>query len=134
MCGAVDLRSIFVGITLWCKNQENPSNRISHAWAPVKCGSGSSFSLKCGYRSWGGPDRHPVTCPFDDTHTRKSRVTRIRIIICSADPDPAFCLNVDPDPGAGQTVGQLPAHSSQRIKAGSRTRITKMRVRIQLFV
>jgi hypothetical protein len=21
--------------TLWCKNQENPSNRISHAWAPL---------------------------------------------------------------------------------------------------
>jgi hypothetical protein len=22
--------------TLWCKNQENPSDRISHAWAPLK--------------------------------------------------------------------------------------------------
>jgi hypothetical protein len=22
--------------TLWCKNQENPSDRISHAWAPSK--------------------------------------------------------------------------------------------------
>ncbi len=22
--------------TLWCKNQENPSHRISHAWAPLK--------------------------------------------------------------------------------------------------
>ncbi len=21
--------------TLWCKNLENPSNRISHAWAPL---------------------------------------------------------------------------------------------------
>jgi hypothetical protein len=21
--------------TLWCKNQENPSDRISHAWAPL---------------------------------------------------------------------------------------------------
>ncbi len=21
---------------LWCKNQENPSDRISHAWAPLK--------------------------------------------------------------------------------------------------
>jgi hypothetical protein len=21
--------------TLWCKNQENPSERISHAWAPL---------------------------------------------------------------------------------------------------
>jgi len=21
--------------TLWCKNQENPSNRISHTWAPL---------------------------------------------------------------------------------------------------
>ncbi len=25
---------------LWCKNQENPSDRISHAWAPL-----SAFSL-----------------------------------------------------------------------------------------
>ncbi len=24
--------------TLWCKNQENPSDRISHAWAPLKYG------------------------------------------------------------------------------------------------
>jgi hypothetical protein len=23
--------------TLWCKNQENPSDRISHAWAPLNC-------------------------------------------------------------------------------------------------
>jgi hypothetical protein len=23
------------GETLWCKNQENPSDRISHAWAPL---------------------------------------------------------------------------------------------------
>jgi hypothetical protein len=22
--------------TLWCKNQENPSDQISHAWAPLK--------------------------------------------------------------------------------------------------
>ncbi len=22
--------------TLWCKNQENPSDRISHAWAPLR--------------------------------------------------------------------------------------------------
>ncbi len=22
--------------TLWCKNQENPCDRISHAWAPLK--------------------------------------------------------------------------------------------------
>ncbi len=22
--------------TLWCKNQENPGDRISHAWAPLK--------------------------------------------------------------------------------------------------
>ncbi len=22
--------------TLWCKNQENPSDGISHAWAPLK--------------------------------------------------------------------------------------------------
>jgi hypothetical protein len=22
--------------TFWCKNQENPSDRISHAWAPLK--------------------------------------------------------------------------------------------------
>jgi hypothetical protein len=22
--------------TLWCKNQDNPSDRISHAWAPLK--------------------------------------------------------------------------------------------------
>ncbi len=22
--------------TLWCKNLENPSDRISHAWAPLK--------------------------------------------------------------------------------------------------
>ncbi len=21
--------------TLWCKNQENPSDQISHAWAPL---------------------------------------------------------------------------------------------------
>ncbi len=21
--------------TLWCKNEENPSDRISHAWAPL---------------------------------------------------------------------------------------------------
>jgi hypothetical protein len=25
--------------TLWCKNQENPSDRISHAWAPLKVAS-----------------------------------------------------------------------------------------------
>jgi hypothetical protein len=25
--------------TLWCKNQENPSDRISHAWAPLRMGS-----------------------------------------------------------------------------------------------
>ena len=24
--------------TLWCKIQENPSDRISHAWAPLKRG------------------------------------------------------------------------------------------------
>jgi hypothetical protein len=23
-------------MTLWCKNQENPSDGISHAWAPLK--------------------------------------------------------------------------------------------------
>jgi hypothetical protein len=22
--------------TFWCKNQENPSDRISHAWAPLR--------------------------------------------------------------------------------------------------
>jgi hypothetical protein len=22
--------------TLWCKNQENPSDQISHAWAPLR--------------------------------------------------------------------------------------------------
>jgi hypothetical protein len=22
--------------TLWCKNQENPSDRISHTWAPLR--------------------------------------------------------------------------------------------------
>ncbi len=21
--------------TLWCKNQKNPSDRVSHAWAPL---------------------------------------------------------------------------------------------------
>ncbi len=34
--------------------------------------------------------------------------------------------------GAGQTVGQLPAHSSKRIKAGLRIRITIVRIQIQL--
>jgi hypothetical protein len=24
--------------TLWCKNQENPSDRISHTWAPLTQG------------------------------------------------------------------------------------------------
>ena len=24
--------------TLWCKNHENPNDRISHAWAPLKKG------------------------------------------------------------------------------------------------
>ncbi len=24
--------------TLWCKNQENPCDRISHAWAPLSDG------------------------------------------------------------------------------------------------
>jgi hypothetical protein len=37
--------------TLWCKNQENPSDRISHAWAPLNFnfapkGLYSSFSKK----------------------------------------------------------------------------------------
>ena len=31
--------------TLWCKNQENPSDRISHAWAPLKYESPSYFSI-----------------------------------------------------------------------------------------
>jgi hypothetical protein len=34
--------------TLWCKNQENPSNRISHAWAPLRCGQKSLIStIQC---------------------------------------------------------------------------------------
>jgi hypothetical protein len=42
----------------------------------------------------------------------------------NADPDPVFRLNVDPDPGASQTVGQLPANSTKRLKVGLRIRIT----------
>ncbi len=29
--------------TLWCKNQENPSDRISHAWAPLRCQAAHSI-------------------------------------------------------------------------------------------
>jgi hypothetical protein len=31
--------------TLWCKNQENPSDRISHTWAPLKRKIKLKFSL-----------------------------------------------------------------------------------------
>jgi hypothetical protein len=31
--------------TLWCKNQENPSDRISHAWAPLNICSVESKKL-----------------------------------------------------------------------------------------
>jgi hypothetical protein len=30
--------------TLWCKNQENPSDRISHAWAPLT-GHGKNWTF-----------------------------------------------------------------------------------------
>jgi hypothetical protein len=30
--------------TLWCKNQENPSDGISHAWAPLKLAKSANIS------------------------------------------------------------------------------------------
>jgi hypothetical protein len=33
--------------TLWCKNQENPSDRISHAWAPLSAHMPHKNSLIC---------------------------------------------------------------------------------------
>jgi hypothetical protein len=32
--------------TLWCKNKKNPSDRISHAWAPLSV-SRESFYCNC---------------------------------------------------------------------------------------
>ena len=34
--------------TLWCKNQENPSDQISHAWAPLSCSVGPRRHAKKG--------------------------------------------------------------------------------------
>jgi hypothetical protein len=35
--------------TLWCKNQENPSDRISHAWAPLRLSVHQFYKKKCEY-------------------------------------------------------------------------------------
>jgi hypothetical protein len=32
--------------TLWSENQENPSDRISHAWAPLKVRKNMGLALK----------------------------------------------------------------------------------------
>jgi hypothetical protein len=35
--------------TIWCKNEENPSDRISHAWAPLKSAAntaGATIAVK----------------------------------------------------------------------------------------
>jgi hypothetical protein len=45
--------------TLWFKNQENPSDRISHAWAPLSAqwqitGLDGAESLKCSHRMGDG--------------------------------------------------------------------------------
>jgi hypothetical protein len=37
--------------TLWCKNQENPSDRISHAWAPLNPVMYSEISKEVSARS-----------------------------------------------------------------------------------
>ncbi len=32
--------------TLWCKNEENPSDRISHAWAPLRRRMYRAFEIR----------------------------------------------------------------------------------------
>jgi hypothetical protein len=60
--------------TIWCKNEENPSDRISHAWAPLKCSYvGENISetisetvhLNCSH----------VRVPVFSTSARRYRVT-----------------------------------------------------------
>ncbi len=94
--------------TLWCKNHENPSDRISHSWAPLTNGRPSvrrRTRRPCGIRLWAaGPARatlrrwRPFSPPFPryrrDIGVRYLwvliRITVIRMdknFHCKADPD-----------------------------------------------
>ncbi len=59
--------------TLWCKNQENPSDRISHAWAPLILIFEQNKKILILTISWTFRRRHTAGCPWWRRRTRPRR-------------------------------------------------------------